>query len=116
MASGPIHFSRKPYNVVYYKDGERHTIRRRPPPKLHDIWPEDIVSLTRNKNDDFQEGDEFEVKSINYRHPNTLKLVDDDDHTTFVHYYDLNLEEQVGPRVGGYGQNSEEGNRYLTWP
>ena len=73
VASNVI-FSRRPYTVTYMKNGERHTIRRRPPEKLHNIWPEDEVSLLRGKNADFQAGDEFEVKHINPRHPNIIQL------------------------------------------
>lgn len=111
-----VFFSRRPYTVTYYKDGERHTIRRRPPERLHDIWPEDVVSLVKGKNEDFAEGDEVEVKHVNYRHPNVLQLENDDGGTTFVEYFDLELEEAIGPRNGVSPTDSAEANRYLTWP
>lgn len=112
----PVRFTRKPYEVTYYKEGERHTIRRRPPPKLHDIWPEDVVSLTRTKNVDFQEGDEFDVRHINPRHPNVLQLTGDDGHTTFVEHTDVELEEAIGPRDGVDPMDLLKNNRYLLWP
>ena len=90
-----IHFSRKPYNVTYYKNGERHTITRRPPPQLKNIMPEDIVTLTRSKNVDFQEGDEFKVKHINTRHPNVIQIENEEGNATFVSSYDLDLEMLV---------------------
>lgn len=111
-----IHFSRAPYTVSYYKNGERHTIRRRPPEKIHDMWPDDVVSLTRSKNDDYQAGDEFNVKHINTRHPNVLQLEDDDGNRTFVSAYDLNLEEAIGYRDGVDPRDMEINNKYLLWP
>lgn len=116
MTAG-IHFGRKPYETYYYKDGERHTYRRRPPEKLHNIWPEDIVSLAVDKNTGFEEGDEVEVVNFNARHPNVLKLENDDGDTTFVEYFDVELEDEVGPRdTGGDLASPTERNRYLLWP
>jgi hypothetical protein len=112
-----IRFSRAPYKVTY-KDlqGEVKTIRRVPPPKLHDVLPTDVVSLSRQKSETFQEGDEFEVKHINPRHANTLQLVDADGATTFVDHYDVVLEEEVAPRPGVDPRDKPVNNRYLTWP
>lgn len=111
-----ITFSRRPYEVTYYKDGERHTIRRRPPPKLHNIWPEDVVSIVASKNEDWQEGDEHVVRNINHRNPNVIQLDNEDGGTTFMNYFDLELEEAIGPRDGRDPEDSEDLNRYLTWP
>ena len=92
-------------------------IRRRPPPKLHEMLPKDEVTLTRKKNDDFQVDDSFKVKHINQRHPNVLQLENDDGQTTFVDYYDLKIERKLGERPGG--QNAldlPENTEYLLWP
>ncbi|SMF38037.1 hypothetical protein [Pseudobacteriovorax antillogorgiicola] len=111
-----IQFNRKPYKVTYYKDGERKTIRRVPPPKLHDMLPKDKVSLTRGKNDDFETGDEFTVKHINQRHPNVLQVTNDDGRSTFIDYYDLKLEQKIAKRNGVDPLDFPENNRYLRWP
>ena len=113
-----VKFSRKPYTVSYRSihDGEIHKIRRVPPPKLHDALPKDVVSLTRGKNEDFQEGDEFEVKHIAGRHPNVLQLKNDEGQTTFVDYYDIELEERVAKRNGVDPRDEPINNRYLLWP
>ena len=111
-----VSFSRRPYTVTYYKDGERHTIRRRPPAKAHQIWPEDIVSLKSNRTSQFFEGDEVEVRHINPRHPNILQLENDDGATTFVEYFDVELESAEGPRSGLDEAQLEVQNEYLNWP
>ena len=115
--SGPVRFSRRPYTVTYMDlKGEKQTLRRRPPEKLHDMLPTDIVSLTRQKSADFLEGDEFEVKHINPKHPNVMQLIDEDDRTTFVDFYDAKLEEMVAPRNGIDPRDRPERNEYLLWP
>lgn len=111
-----VRFSRVPYTVTYFKDGEKHTIRRQPPPKLHDILPQDEVRLTRSKNNDFQEGDEMTVKGINPRQPNVLQLVNEDGLSTFVDYYDAHLENMVAPRNGVEVIDLPVNNKYLLWP
>ncbi len=111
-----VRFSRVPYTVTYYKDGEKHTIRRQPPPKLHDIEPEDEVKLTRAKNDDFREGDTLTVKGISPRQPNVLQLVNEDGLSTFVDYYDTKIEEMRGKRNGVDVIDLPINNRYLLWP
>lgn len=115
--SDEVRFSRKPYLVTYNDlNGEKHTIRRVPPPKLHPMLPTDVVELTRKKNDDFQAGDEFEVIHINQRHPNVLQLQDDDGKTTFVDFYDATLKEEVALRDGVDPRDRPVNNRYLLWP
>ncbi len=115
-----VRFSRRPYNVTYYKDGEQHTIRRVPPRKLHDIMPKDEVMLTTKKNVDFEEGDEFTVKNISPRQPNTIQVEDDEGRTTFVPYYDLEVTESFdfldddGKPVAA--NEAPVNNRYLLWP
>lgn len=111
-----IVFDRKPYTVRYQKDGEWQSIRRRPPPKLHQMLPGDKVELTRSKNADFQQGDEFSVESISPRQPNTLKLKDSEGVTTFVDYFDLRLEQMVAQREGLDPRELPKSQKYLLWP
>lgn len=117
MDAGEIKFDRTPYTVKY-KDmkGDIQSIRRRPPPKLHDMLPQDEVKLTRKKNDDWLSGHEFTVKHINPRHPNTLQIEDDDGKSTFVSFYDLNLERRRAARDGVEALDLEVNNDYLLWP
>lgn len=114
--SQSIQFSRRPYKISYYKDGVQKTIRRVPPPKLHDILPQDVVELKTRKNDDWPGGDEYTVRHINPRHPNTIQLEDDDGNTTFVSHYDLELTEEVAARAGKRFQDVPRNNKYLLWP
>ena len=92
------------------------TIRRVPPPKLHDMLPKDKVVLQQGKNEDFETGDEFTVKHINQRHPNVLQLTNEDGRTTFVDYFDLKLEERRATRNGVSPLDLPENNSYLRWP
>ena len=117
MSDDAVRFSRRPYTVTYRDmEGVQRTIKRTPPPKLHDALPTDVVSLNRKRNDDFDAGGEFEVKSINPRHPNTLQLEDDDGRTTFVDYFDVTLEKEVAFRDGVDPRDKPVNNRYLLWP
>ena len=111
-----VHFSRRPYPVTYYKDGQKVTIMRRPPEKVHDALPEDIVELKIKKNDDWNAGDDFKVKHINPRHPNILQIEKSDGETTFVPYFDVELEEMVAPRAGYQPKDIPKANKYLLWP
>ena len=111
-----VRFTRRPYTVTYYKDGEKHTIRRRPPEKLHEAWPEDIVSFKQGKGEDWLEGEEYEVRHINPRHPNVIQLDDGEGNTTFVEYMDVQLEEANGKRDGTSIAEVSNRNRYLLWP
>jgi hypothetical protein len=118
LADDAIKFDRKPYTVTYREDatGQMKTIRRTPPPKLHEALPTDIVELNHKKSDDFRKGDEVEVVYINPRHPNTLKIRNGDGVTTFVEYYDANLKEEVAPRPDVDPRDRPVNNRYLLWP
>ena len=111
-----VSFNRTPYTVVYYEGQVRKEIHRTPPPKLHDMWPDDKVSLKNGKNDDFKEGEEFTVKNISPRQPNVIQLEDKEGKTTFVDYYDLNLEEAIGERDGVSPKDMPRNNKYLIWP
>ena len=117
MADDAIRFDRTPYKVTYQDlNGKMQTIRRVPPPKLHDMLPTDIVELTQKKSDDFRDGDQVEVKAINPRHANTLQLVNQNGDTTFMDYYELNLIDEVAPRDGVHPMDRPKNNRYLIWP
>lgn len=121
-----VRFNRDPYTVTYYKDGEKQTIRRRPPPKLHEALPQDTVVLTRGKNDDWREGEKFKVKNISNRQPNTLQLVNEEGMSTFVDHYDMQVLTKPIDRVRDGRISKEEAkaqgidlnidNRYLLWP
>src|SRR5262245_13551200 len=117
MSDDAIKFDRTPYTVTY-KDlkGETQKIRRVPPAKLHEALPTDIVRLDRKRSDDFDEGGEFEVKSISPRQPNVMQLQGDNGLTTFVDYFDVTLTEEVAPRAGVDPRDRPMNNRYLLWP
>jgi hypothetical protein len=115
-----IKFDRTPYNVTYYKDGEKKVIRRVPPPKLHEGLPTDIVELKSKRSDDFPEGENYKIKHINPRHPNTLQIEDEDGKTTFVSSFEVELKEKIAEREGevapGKTYDVPRLNRYLLWP
>jgi hypothetical protein len=116
-SSSSIQWSRKPYTISYQDlNGEKKTIRRVPPEKLHEMLPTDQVELKYKKNDDFLAGDTFKVKHINPRHPNVLQLVNDEEMTTFVDYYHAELIDQGTDRPGINAQDRTINNRYLLWP
>jgi hypothetical protein len=117
--STPIRFDRTPYTVTYYQDGEKKTIRRVPPPKIHDALPTDKVELNTKRNDDFVDGGVYRVKNINPRHPNTLQLEDEEGRTTWINNHEMELKEKVAPREGEENLPSYDiprRNRYLLWP
>jgi hypothetical protein len=111
-----IQFNRQPYTVSYLKDGVKQTIRRIPPPKIHDIWPEDKVELKVGKNDDFEKGDQFQVKHISVRQPNVLQLVNGDGQATFIDAYDVELIDEGSYRSDLPAKEQPRNNRYLLWP
>ncbi|MFK7873288.1 MAG: hypothetical protein AB8C84_08985 [Oligoflexales bacterium] len=118
MSKSAIHFSRKPYQVIYkdFHTGELKTIRRRPPAKNHEMLPTDVVSLKNTRNEKWQESDEVTVRHISHRAPNVLQVENADGQTTFVPSHDLNLEEKVAWRFGQSSPESSDFNRYLRWP
>jgi len=112
-----IPFKRKPYTVTYkdFHTGELQHVKRRPPLKQHDMLPTDIVELSTKKGDDWESGEEYSIKHISYRAPNIVQLKNDEGLTTFVPYFDLELEEEVAYR-GRRGPDNENTNAYLRWP
>ena len=118
MSASPIHFSRKPYTVVYkdFHSGELIHRKRRPPEKDHLMLPTDIVELKATKNNHWAQGDEVEIKHISYREPNVLQLKNEYDETTFLSSSEVDLVEEVAYREGSTHKSSPQDNRYLVWP
>ncbi len=112
-----IKFDRAPYKVTYVDlHGEKKTLRRVPPAKLHDALPTDVVRLDRKRSDDFQAGQDYEVAGISPRQPNVLQLKRTDGQTTFVEYFDTTLKEEVAVREGVDPRDRPQNNKYLLWP
>ncbi|MCA2960534.1 MAG: hypothetical protein IOD12_09790 [Silvanigrellales bacterium] len=113
-------FDRKPYNVSYTKDGVRQTIRRVPPPKLHDLLPEDKVTIRRTKGDDWEEGDEVTVRGVGRRQPNTLQVEGQNGKKTFLPYFDVAFKDRAGEDVIVEDElkisRDPLGSKYLLWP
>lgn len=115
-----VKFDRTPYKVQYYKDGKKHTIRRIPPPKLHDMLPEDVVTISRKKNDDWDEDMTVKIKDIQRRQPNTLTIENDDGKYTFIDYTDVRFDgrpsEEFFSSEGAARAADPIGSKYLLWP
>ena len=111
-----IKFDRTPYKVTYLEDGVKKTIRRVPPPKLHESLPEDVVTLNVKKNDDWEAGESYVVKNMNPRQPNVLQLVNESGEATFVSALDTTLTEKRALRPGQDIRDLPANNRYLLWP
>jgi hypothetical protein len=105
--------TRKPYTVTYYKRGEKITIKRRPPPKIHDMLPTDIVQLSENRSAEFRANDKLTVKNINQRSPNVLQVEKKDGQTTFVSYADLIVKKK---RNEAHEEVQKIRDSYLYWP
>ncbi|APJ04254.1 hypothetical protein [Silvanigrella aquatica] len=108
-------YDRTPYIVEYYKDGEKQTIRRVPPPKLHDMEEGDDVTIARKKGDDWDSGDKVEIKGINQRQPNTLTIKKENGDYTFLPYDDVELKEKSAAHYIREGRDPI-GSQYLLWP
>ncbi|WP_186646864.1 hypothetical protein [Fluviispira vulneris] len=111
----PPIFDRTPYYVEYYKDGEKQTIRRVPPVKLHDYAIGDEVTINRKKGDDWDKGDEVEIKAINPRQPNTLTIKKENEEYTFLTYGDADLKSKSAQHYIDEGRDPF-GSQYLLWP
>ncbi|MFZ9521047.1 MAG: hypothetical protein ACO3A4_11285 [Silvanigrellaceae bacterium] len=114
--------SRAPYVVSYRSnDGELKSIRRVPPPKLHNFQTDDVVTISRKRGDDWDVDNEVKVTGINKRQPNTLRVENADGKHTFLTYSDLRgkaknqadaeLQEEFNER-----QRDPIGSDYLLWP
>ncbi len=108
-------YDRTPYNVEYYKDGQKQTIRRVPPPKLHDIEEGDEVTITKKKGDDWDAGDTVDIKAIQSRQPNTLTIEKSNGQYTFLPYDDVELKEKSTLHYIREGKDPF-GSQYLLWP
>lgn len=104
------------YLVSYMKNGEKVSIRRRPPPQLHNMLPTDKVVLREKKNDDYPSGKLFTVKYFSQRSPNVIQIEDDKGNSTFVSHFDLELKERVANRTDVNDLRAPENNEYLQWP
>jgi hypothetical protein len=112
--------STKPYLVSYYRDGQIHKIRRTPPPKLHPLEDGDTTTITRKKNDDWDEGDKVTIKGYNSRHPNTLQI-EKNGETSFLDFMDLDFEGKDQTDLKKIAQRSKQKSekaayQYLLWP
>jgi hypothetical protein len=87
-----------------------------PPEKLHDALPTDEVRLNVRRSDDFVDGEDYTVKAINPRQPNTLQIENSRGETTFVDHYDVELQSMKAPRDGVDPRDLPVNNRYLLWP
>jgi hypothetical protein len=109
---------RRPYTVEYYDDkGERHVIRRTPPPRLHRLLPKDEVQITRKRSDHWDEGDEVTVTGTTARQPNTLRVEDESGRHTFLSHRDVKFISRDGQGPELFEQEADPiGSRYLLWP
>jgi hypothetical protein len=117
-AASPV-FSRKPYTVTYYKDGDKRTLRRVPPQKMHAALPTDKVELKVRKNEDWEDGNIYKVKNITPLQPNTLHIEDEEGNATFVSYLDVELKERKALRPEELALpelDRSRANEYLLWP
>ena len=93
---------------------------RRPPPKLHDVLPEDTVTIRNRKNADWKEGDKVKVAGISSRQPNVLHVEKEDGKRTFLSYFDCIAEPRADDEVykdsNGKMIRDPVGNNYLLWP
>ena len=117
LSLSEVKFDRTPYKVEYFQDGKRKSIRRVPPPLLHDIDIKDKVTLTRKKNDDWDVGDTVEVVGITSRQPNTLRVQKSDGTYTFLSYDDVYSKKSVQrAQEPKDSQGKTIDTDYLLWP
>jgi hypothetical protein len=120
--AGKIEFSRAPYVVSYRSgDGEVKTIRRVPPPKLHEFQTDDVVTITRKRGDDWDVEQDVRVAGIAQRQPNTLMVEGKDGKHTFLTYSDVraepkNLSDLAMREDFLEKQRDPIGSDYLLWP
>ena len=117
----PIKFDRKPYTISYVDNkGDKQTIRRVPPPKLHVGLPGDKVDITTTKSDDFRKGDSVSIKHINPRHPNVVQVQTSDGRTTFLNFneFSVNGVETIknGAPNASVAADRPIKSNYLLWP
>jgi len=117
-----VEFTRTPYNVSYRtSDGELKKIRRVPPAKLHDLEPEDVVTISQKRSDNWDSGQEVRVVGVNKRQPNTLWVEGADGRRTFLTYSDVRSKPKSAGEAAFAEDISERqrdpiGSDYLLWP
>ena len=113
------------YKVQYYRDGQKHIIRRSPPRKLHPVEVNDQVTITHKRNQDWDVDDNVRVMNINKRHPNTLQVTKDDGSYTFLSCFDVKWEDKEAQRWDEKTIVEKDavrraadpiGSNYLLWP
>ncbi|MEY2988772.1 MAG: hypothetical protein RJB13_2293 [Pseudomonadota bacterium] len=114
--------NRSPYYVRYRDmDGELKSIRRVPPAKLHDMMPDDVVTISRKRSDNWEDGEEVKVIGINPKQPNTLMVEKENGTRTFLAYSDLKTKPRTEADIA-YAEELRErandpiGSDYLLWP
>lgn len=109
---------RRPYTVVYYDEqGQKQTIQRRPPPRLHRLLPQDEVRITRKKSEFWDEGDVVTVTATTKRQPNTLRIEDGSGRHTFISHRDVEFQSRNGEGPDALDSDGDPiGTRYLLWP
>ena len=115
-----VNTDRRPYIVKYQKDGKEHIIKRVPPRKLHDMLPQDEVTITRKKNDYWDKGDKVKIRNISGRQPNTLQVENSDGVTTFLSYFDVFFKGRKTADIIAEDEAKQAkdpiGSKYLLWP
>lgn len=120
--SAKVQSARVPYTVSYRtSDGELKSIRRVPPPKLHEFQTEDMVTITRKRGDDWDADQEVKVVGISNRQPNTLMVERKDGRHTFLTYTDVrgrpkNAADETLKEDFQERQRDPLGSDYLLWP
>ncbi len=104
--------------MVYYDEkGERQVIRRVPPPRLHTLLPKDEVTITRKRNDDWDEGDRVTVTATTDRQPNTLRVENSKGQHTFLSHREVAFKSRNGEGAEELALDQDPiGNKYLLWP
>jgi hypothetical protein len=113
---------RTPYNVRYRtSEGDVKVIRRVPPARLHDLMPDDLVTISNKKSENWDSGEEVRVVGVSPRQPNTLWVEKSDGRRTFLPYSDV--QGPPNPQSGvEFAEEIRErrrdpiGSDYLFWP
>ena len=117
-----VSFKRTPYIVQYRtEEGELKSIRRVPPPKLHPFLPEDVVTISKKRSDNWDAEEEVKVDGVNERQPNTLWVEKADGRRTFLPYSDVRAAARSEADVEFADEIKERrsdplGSDYLLWP
>lgn len=117
-----VSLKRTPYTVRYRTDeGEMKSIRRVPPPKLHNFVPEDVVTISKKRSDNWDSDEQVKVVGVSARQPNTLWVEKEDGRRTFLPYSDVRGVARSEADVE-FAEDIRErrsdplGSDYLLWP